>query len=374
VTNEENTPPVGPGGHERGNGKQKSGRINTSHVGAISHPPRRVISAESGESNFHLFTIDEIDAWPDPEWLVAEMLPTDALVELYGKEGLGKSFFALDMALCVASGRDWKGREVRRGEVVYVNAEGGGGIKTRIRAWVEANTNENLEGFRVLPRQVDFQDSEINILIDEINVAQISPKLIVIDTLARCFGGGDENSAGDMGRFVHGCDRLRTAFSGATVLVIHHAGKDPRRGARGSSALGAAVDTKLAFAGQRGSPTIECLKQRDAELFKMIFLDLQVVDVQGGQTSCVLVRGKASSLSGAISGKDRKLLTVLADDSPDGLTAKDWEDQSGLPETTFHRHRDVLVAEGFAESDKPGKTKGAVYRVTDKGRETLTSK
>ncbi len=46
-------------------------------------------------------------------------------------------------------------------------------------------------------------------------------RLIVIDTLARCFGGNDENDARGMGAFIEGCDviRLKTA---ATVLVVHH--------------------------------------------------------------------------------------------------------------------------------------------------------
>ena len=60
--------------------------------------------------------------------------------------------------------------------------------------------------------------------------------MVVIDTLARCFGGNDENDARDMGAFIEGCDVIKQK-TGATVLVVHHSGKDEGKGARGSSAF-----------------------------------------------------------------------------------------------------------------------------------------
>jgi hypothetical protein len=67
---------------------------------------------------------------------------------------------------------------------------------------------------------------------------------VVIDTLARSMGAGDENTAKDAAMFVRNCDLIREA-TGAHVMVIHHTGKDEDRGARGSSALRAAVDNEI---------------------------------------------------------------------------------------------------------------------------------
>lgn len=53
--------------------------------------------------------------------------------------------------------------------------------------------------------------------------------MIILDTLARCFGGNDENDARDMGAFIRGCDELKRR-TGATVLVVHHSGKDETKG------------------------------------------------------------------------------------------------------------------------------------------------
>ena len=55
------------------------------------------------------------------------------------------------------------------------------------------------------------------------------PALVVIDTLARSMGAGDENTAKDAAMFVRNCDLIREA-TGAHVMVIHHTGKDEEEG------------------------------------------------------------------------------------------------------------------------------------------------
>ena len=61
---------------------------------------------------------------PDPlEWTVAGLVPEDHLTMLIGDGGTGKSFLALYMALCIASGRAFLKRGVKRGRVLYVDHE-----------------------------------------------------------------------------------------------------------------------------------------------------------------------------------------------------------------------------------------------------------
>jgi putative DNA primase/helicase len=72
---------------------------------------------------------------------------------------------------------------------------------------------------------------------------KIQPRIIIIDTLARNFGGGNENSTEDMSQFVAHIDKhLRDRFN-ATVLLVHHTGHGSAERGRGSRALKAAVDT-----------------------------------------------------------------------------------------------------------------------------------
>jgi RecA-family ATPase len=68
--------------------------------------------------------------------------------------------------------------------------------------------------------------------------------MIWLDTLARTFGAGDENSQKDMNAFITGVDRLRDTFR-CVVGVVHHTGKEDGKGLRGSSALYAAMDTVI---------------------------------------------------------------------------------------------------------------------------------
>ena len=97
----------------------------------------------------------------------------------------------------------------------------------------------------------------------------IKPKLLVIDTLNRSFGDGDENSTQDMTKFVKSCDEFR-ATTGCDILIIHHSGKDVLKGARGSSVLKAALDNEFSVerVGEdlRGrNVTLSCSKCKDGQ-------------------------------------------------------------------------------------------------------------
>jgi hypothetical protein len=117
--------------------------------------------------------------------------------------------------------------------------------------------------------------------------------LIVIDTLARTFGGGDENSTRDMNTFVAAVDQIREA-TGACILVVHHSGKDDSKGARGSTVLFGACDTEFEVK-KVGIENIilRTTKQKDAEEARPLTLrsvSQEVTDSDGTiSTSCVLV-------------------------------------------------------------------------------------
>jgi RecA-family ATPase len=80
-------------------------------------------------SERRLLTLEEIEALPDLQYLIAGVLPEHSLCVLYGEPGCGKTFVALSMALQCASGKPWIGRATRRARVLYVAAEGGFGMK-----------------------------------------------------------------------------------------------------------------------------------------------------------------------------------------------------------------------------------------------------
>jgi hypothetical protein len=186
------------------------------------------------------------------KWLIHGVLPQGAFSALYGPPGSFKSFIALDIAHSIATGRPWMGKEVTEaGAVLYIAGEGFGGIGARIKALKIHHQTENGAPIYVIRHQLNLRSSieDFNALVlaVEILVQQsgIEFEQIVIDTLARAFGGGDENSASDMMQFVVTCGHIQKIVQGAGLLFIHHSGKDSSRGMRGSSSLLAAVDTEL---------------------------------------------------------------------------------------------------------------------------------
>lgn len=201
--------------------------------------------------------------------LVQEILDCGAMSAIYGRPGAGKTFVMLTLGYCVASGQSFGGRSVTQGAVAYIAAEGGGRIFARVKALQDSLGAHDAEGlpvqFYLLPETVDLRnpDADLQPLLDAL--ASLEKRagrfaLIVVDTLARSMGGGDENSPVDMGRMVAHLDRIRMA-TGAHVAVVHHSGKDAARGMRGHSSLLGAVDTELEVC----EGVVTATKQRDLE-------------------------------------------------------------------------------------------------------------
>jgi hypothetical protein len=218
-------------------------------------------------------------------YLVKGWLDRGALSVVYGESNVGKTFFALDMGIHVAAAKDWHGCKVPTAEnyaggVIYVACEGGVGLNNRIEA-MRRNDPDLIEAaeedFELLPTMLDLCGSnDAAALIDAIEDVCSDPGLIIIDTLAMAFGGGDENTAKDMGLFIANCIRLRTE-TGAHVMVIHHSGKDTSKGARGSGSLRAAADSEIELTRSGAVIMAEDRKQRDREKGKVFAYTLKSV-------------------------------------------------------------------------------------------------
>lgn len=166
---------------------------------------------------------NDIHNVPPPSPLVAGILDLDALALLYGPSGHMKSFVAQSLALSVATKTWWFGHKVEPGPVLYIVAEGLSGVGIRADAWQVKNRVWGCGDLYWLPMAVNLLDAKWRDGLEHL-VADLKPVLIVIDTLARCMTGGDENSAKDMGRVVEAAEGLRRP-SGACVLLVHHTGK-----------------------------------------------------------------------------------------------------------------------------------------------------
>ena len=205
---------------------------------------------------------------PEPAWTVAGVL--GGLGLLWGEAGVGKSFVACSMAASVATGRPWLGHRVAEGPVVYVAGEGGAqGVGRRLDAAVTAlrccDPEDGPVPLWIVTPGVDLVSGPAELLAV---MDGIAPQLVVVDTLARCFGG-DENSTEDMSAFVRTLDTVRDVYGGS-VLVVHHANKTEKTGSgkvRGSSVLYGAVDVSLQLvADGRDQARVVADKLRDRDV------------------------------------------------------------------------------------------------------------
>ncbi|MDN5792360.1 MAG: AAA family ATPase [Brevibacterium aurantiacum] len=225
-------------------------------------------AAVAGEKRWRFLSVDDLEALPPPQWLVPGLLTEGSIAAIYGAPESGKSFLAVDMSMSVASGIAWHGREVLAGAVLYVAAEGAPGLGKRVRAWVlDKGATSQPIAFSLMRDPLNLTtEKEARDFAAAARAGLGELRMIVIDTLNQTAAGADENSAKEMGQYIAGMKRLRDA-TGATVVVVHHSGKDETKGMRGSTALLGAMDTTVEVARSTDGRSIEVRvrKQKDAE-------------------------------------------------------------------------------------------------------------
>jgi AAA domain len=214
-------------------------------------------------------------------WTVKKWIPETAwLVEIFGPPGTYKSFITLDVALSIATGRDWHGHPVKQCRVVYIPAEGQSGILKRTKAWLayhDLNSDE-LDLFTILPRPCLIDTPrELDALIEALTQLPEPPVgFIIIDTLARSMSG-DENSTSDMGAVVNACSKLSEETHHAQIALVHHTGKDEARGPRGALALTGATDVLIGVQKPYDrAAVIHCERQKDDEPPPDMFFNMAV--------------------------------------------------------------------------------------------------
>jgi hypothetical protein len=251
----------------------------------------------------------KLEAWDDiedepVEWLVQGVIPQRSFVALYAPPASFKSFVALDIAECIATGRPFLGNQIaKQGAVLYIAGEGHGGIGTRIKALkIHHGTPEGTPVY-FLRRQVNLRSSQTDLkdlvaAIDDLKAMnEIHFEMIIIDTLARAFGGGNENASEDMGAFITAAGAIQGKYE-CSLLVVHHAGKDATKGLRGHSSLLGAVDTELEIIRIEGAQPpkgiLHISKQKDGEDGQRI--GFRMVEVTTGSSGVIDFEG-ASSLA-----------------------------------------------------------------------------
>lgn len=339
--------------NHNGNFQKASHELNLKNYGnkiECKTPPKKTEFIP--EKKFSFISAEEIvQNHKKVDWIIKPYLDAGSLAVLFGEAGVMKSFVALDIGLSVATGADWHGSPIRKnGPVFYLAGEGFTGLSCRIRAW-SINQNIELAGipFFISEQPAQLLDTsnsnEVVIAIEKLRTSQGSPVLIIIDTLNRNFGPGDENSTADMTRFISTIDtHIRNRYACA-VMIIHHSGLATKERARGASALHAALDWEyLLKKGTDDSKILSCTKVKDhaspptiSFKPKTISLDPWVDELDGKVvTSCVIQKAENPSKiseSGLLQGAKKiafETLKKLVEPGKDKLNDYTLNDFNGI--------------------------------------------
>jgi KaiC/GvpD/RAD55 family RecA-like ATPase len=240
--------------------------------------------------------VSDVTPHTEGRWLIEDWLPKMGVAVIYGHPGSGKTFLALNMAGHVADGRNWAGKHVERGLVLYIIAEGQYGFDNRVAAMIAAGELKSDAPFAIVSTPIDLQAHEgdveklIATLRHAADHASLHIALVVIDTLSKTFGAGKENSD-DMARYIANCQRVAATFECLT-LIVHH----PPKGSddlRGHSSLHGGVDTAILVEG-KAIRTAKTTKQRDGEENQQVLFKLEPIalgtDSRGQKVTTCLVR------------------------------------------------------------------------------------
>ena len=346
----------------------KGGDVKQLHELVKATPPIAVepepAEPEDKPDVFETYSLDYLKNMPPVEWLVDGLLTAHGFAVLYGAPGIGKSFMSIDIALSVAYGRPWHDRATKAGAVLYLAAEGVGGLGKRVRSWQAHYDTHGVTDFHVLPMAVKILEApDLEKLLRTIDAFKVQFSMIVIDTVARTLAstGSDENDATAMGQFGEMCGVIQR-HAGCAVLAVHHSGKDAARGMRGSSSLLGLSDTVLELSASEALLTLKVQKQKDAEPAQDTTYELtpiQLID----DSSAILMPTEAAEKKRGAKLSERQLIALqalrngLVDISATQMSVSRWHDlhKQKAPDLTAAKRRDaraglqekgVIVIEG----------------------------
>ena len=284
----------------------------------------------------HAFWISQASIQTSLPYVVKGVFGKDQIIVFWGAPGSGKTFVTMELACTIGSGLPWHGRRTRKGIVLYVAAESARPyLENRFSAIKRERPDLANAKVLVVPIALDLmhEDSgDVDRVIEtarRLNDEHGDVVMIVIDTLAVTFGGGNENAPEDMGQYVKNMARIK-ATTRAAVLIVHHSGKDEAKGMRGHTALLGALDAEMAIEGPPGGERIlRTGKVRDGDGFSDLFaFTLERTELGTDQdgdpvVSCV-VRAKDEAgtkrarqqRTGATLGKHQKQVLKVLEQAP----------------------------------------------------------
>ena len=217
---------------------------------AVPQPkPKQLVDLVVGLGDFMAQVIEPRD------YLVFPWLCTGSLNMVFAARGVGKSWAAHWLAICLARGvRFFAWPVTRKWRVLVVDGEmPKATLQKRFRLLTGGVFPEGLEilsseDLWLAGQPLNFKDDEtqakFQLVLDALDSAGRRPDLIIIDNLSSLTAGLDENSNSDQDGLLHWQMGLR--HQGYAVLLVHHAGANGNQ--RGATRREDLLDTVIKLA------------------------------------------------------------------------------------------------------------------------------
>ncbi|MER9421673.1 AAA family ATPase [Mesorhizobium sp. M0317] len=221
-------------------------------------------------THLHAVSLADFDGQtvPPRQFIVEGMIPDRNVTDLSGDGGTGKSILALQASVAIVTGTEWLGFPVVPGRVLYVSCED---EMDEIRRRAEALCRQREITFKHLRdlyiidlttadgtelAALDKGKLSLTVVFAglEEKIAELRPKLVILDTRADVFAGDEVNRSQVRG-FVKALRRLCFQYDLAILMLSHPSltGMSSGSGQSGSTAWGNSVRSRLYLDRPKGS-------------------------------------------------------------------------------------------------------------------------
>ncbi len=252
------------------------------------------------KERFQITLFDDVDQTVTKEEIVQGVLSAGEFSLFVAKPGMGKGVLVGDIGMHIAAGMEWHGKKVKQGLVVFFAAERKKITERRVAAWRKKHGVSGIP-FVIVGGKLDLTTGLIDAKTLAATIKGLEQKLgfkcvlIILDTVTRTFGPGDQHQSRDMQRYVQSVDELHRATT-AHIAAIHHSPWSDDRG-KGAIDLDGAIDVSFVVNVKGKGPTkvfkLECTGANDGEdgvitSFRLESVDLGT-DADGNVTTAPVV-------------------------------------------------------------------------------------
>lgn len=296
---------------------------------------------------------------PRPPLVLHDALYKGSIIEIGGASKSHKSFALIDLCVSVATGNEFWEIATTQGPVIYINMElQDFELSSRLIEILSAR------GISLSPKQLGIwnlrgQTMPIEAIVDTLikHYSSNNLSMIVIDPIYKCYGDRDENSASQMTSLFGHLERLANDTGAAVAFSAHFA--------KGNSTAKAAIDRISGSGVFARYPdaifvinefTKGPMQQYSVETILRNFPEIDPFALEWRYPLMRVIPPPPTMPGIGSTGRPTKynIEDLVAIVGAKRFKTKDWQHNSGMPESTFKGYKRKLIDENRVAKTKDG--------------------